>query len=131
MLKIKTNIELPIYKAIPSIEKLDHNKLEIFNIDVREELENYKGVGNNINLIKINLPVDSPALFYTNIVYYENQNNTLPVGMDVNKKVLLDLSKFKLKEKLREKFVINKYFRNFDDNKQFKNLNIIEYDIIK
>lgn len=130
MLKIKTNIEIPIYKAIPSIEKLEQNKLEIFNIDARDELKNYTGVGNNINLIKINLPKDSSAIFYTNIIYYENQNNTLPLGMDVEKKVLIDLSKFKLKENLREKIVVNKYFKTFNNEKQFKNINIIEYDII-
>ena len=130
MLKIKTNIELPIYKAIPSIEKLGPNKLEIFNIDVEEELTEYKGVGSNLNLIKINLPKDSSVVFYTNIIYYENQNDTLPLGMDKGKKVLLDLSKFKLEEKKREKIVINKYFNNYTSEKVFKNVNVIEYDII-
>ena len=129
--KIKTNIELPIYKAIPSIEKLGPNRLEIFNIDVEEELSEYKGVGNNLNLIKINLPKDSPVIFFTNIIYYENQNNTLPLGMDKGKKVLLDLSRFKLEEIKREKIVVNKYFSNYTSKKVFKNVNIIEYDIVE
>lgn len=129
--KIKTNIELPVYKAIPSIERIGPNRLEIFNIDVEEELTNYKGVGNNLNLIKINLPKNSPAVFYTNIVYYENQNSTLPLGMDKGRKILLDLSEFKLEEKSRKKIVINKYFSNFNTEKVFKNVNVIEYDIAK
>ncbi len=129
--KVKTTIQMPVYKALPSIERITHNKLELFNIDVEDELKNYKGVGNTINLIKINIPKDSNAVFYTNIIYYENQNKTLPLGMDVNKKILLDLSQYKLEEVLREKIVVNKYFNNINENKIFKNINLIEYDIIK
>ena len=131
MAKIKTPISLPIYKLIPSIEKISHNTLEIFNIDIKKELEDYIGVGNNANLIKINLPEGSPSIFYTNIMYYENQNSTLPLGIDVETKILLDLSQFKLKEVKREKIIINKYFKNYLEQKSFKNINIIEYDIIE
>lgn len=128
--KIKTDIELPVYKVIPGIERIGQNKLEIFDIDAREELKNYKGVSNNINLIKINVPINSNAVFFTNIIYYENQNKTLPKGMDINTKLLLDLSQYKLEEKLRKKIVVNKYFDSQKNSKTFKNINIIEYDII-
>ena len=39
--------------------------------------------------------------------------------------------KYKLEEVLREKIVVNKYFNNINENKIFKNINLIEYDIIK
>ena len=129
--KIKTIIGLPVYKILPSIEKIGHNKFETFNIDIQKEIEEFDGVGNNLNLIKINLPKDSSAVFYSNIIYYENQNGTLPLGMDINNKVLLDLEKFELKEIKRDKIVINKYFKNMTGDKTFKNINIIEYDIIE
>ena len=54
---------------------------------------------------------DMPLLFYTNTILYDNNNQTLPEGMDLSTQVLLDCSKFKFDLVKKTKFRTNNYFR--------------------
>ena len=49
------------------------------------------------------------ALYLSNIVFFDNQNKTLPIGMDLSSKVVikLDNTKKKFREK-QEIYLINK-----------------------
>ena len=48
-----------------------------------------------------------PILYYSNIIFYDNFNQTLPLGMNLSDEVLVNLSKHKLKAKDEETFKIN------------------------
>ena len=48
-----------------------------------------------------------PILYYSNIIFYDNFNQTLPLGMNLSDEVLVNLKKCKLKEATTESFKIN------------------------
>ena len=68
---------------------------------------------------------------YSNIIYYNNINMTLPVGMQLSNKILVDLSGLDLKN--TKKNVIEKAF--IEDEKDdfskviMRNISIHEYEI--
>ncbi len=54
-----------------------------------------------IEIVKIDLGNEEHALYLTNIVFFDNQNKTLPIGMDLSSKVVIKLDN--TKKKFREK----------------------------
>jgi len=90
--KIQSPQELLVYKA--TTEVLNPEKLNIFNINPEKELkEALISEETKINLYKINVKKQANIIAYTNSVFYDNKYKTLPVGMDLSTKVLLDSSK--------------------------------------
>src|SRR5699024_2893701 len=81
--KISSPSEMTIY--IASNEKFDENNLNIANLNATEILnkEIEKNKLNNIDFYSLVVPKDAPLLYYTNIIYYDNLNQTLPLGLDV------------------------------------------------
>ena len=103
--------DLPIYKAIAD-EELKKNNFNLFNIN--EELEMNDIIEKDedkINLYKINLKKGINAISYTNIIFYDNQNKTLPVGQDLSSKILIDISKIRLKKESEKQF----HMLNFEE----------------
>ena len=96
------------------------------------ELSNFEDKGEGaLNLIKINFKEDMPLLFYTNIMYYDNTNQTLPEGMDFSSRVLIDCSKFDFKLENQTKFRTNNYFRESSNliSPKSKDIFVYEYNI--
>ena len=138
--KIKTSLEnvkieedLPVYKAITE-EEINKNNINIFNINpVLEVNEMLSKNLKSINLYKINLTGSINCVPYTNIIFYDNQNKTLPVGMDLSTKILLDLNKLDLSDKNTFEFNVV----NFEDpSDEFSKINInkvkvLEYNIVE
>ena len=90
--KVQSSQEFVVYKAIE--EPLNLEKFNIFNINPEKELkEACKACDSQINLYKINVTKEANIIAYTNSVFYDNKNKTLPIGMDLSTKVLLDSSK--------------------------------------
>ena len=85
------------------------------------------------NLYKIKINEDTPILALTNIVYYNNNNKTLPLGMNLSCGILLDNSLIKLKEIKKDKFNIIAYENPEDEMSKIlvKKINVIEYEIEK
>lgn len=111
--KIKITEDVPIYIAITD-GKLDKDKINIFNLNPEQEIKQIANKeGNKINLYKINLVRNSNAIAYTNIIFYDNQNRTLPVGMDLSSQILFDVSKVRL---------------DLDDKKIFRLVTTLEDD---
>ena len=73
------------------------------DIDLKNETngEKDKTGEREIELVKINLDKENHALYLTNIVFFDNQNKTLPIGMDLSSKVVIKLDE--AKKKFREK----------------------------
>lgn len=99
----------------------------IMNIDEKQTIKKIQQQENNLILNRINIKENMPAIFYTNIMFYENLNKTLPKGMDIVTEVLLDLKRYEIKLISRKDFNIN-FLENEFDNK-IKTIQVYEYDI--
>ena len=130
---VKIEEDLPVYKAITE-EEINKNNINIFNINPVLEVDEMLNKNfQNINLYKINLSGKINCVPYTNIIFYDNQNKTLPVGMDLSTKILLDLNKLDLSDKNTFEFNVV----NFEDpSDEFSKINInkvkvLEYNIVE
>lgn len=121
------NIEdIDIYK-LSSEESLNEKSFEILNINLKEEIENGCNDKEKVHMFKLNLKEKMPVMFYTNIIFYDNLNKTLPEGMDIGSKVLIDLSKFETKLVSRRDFYINVLENEFKN--EIKLMHVYEYDL--
>lgn len=126
--KIATDCNLPIYFA--STEDLDANNFNIFNLNLGEEIEavlKKKRANQKIKLYRLNVKENMPLLYYTNIIFYDNFNHTLPEGMNLSSKVLIDLSNYQLIKISEKQFCINSQ-KNAYENKVEK-VNLTEYEV--
>ena len=105
--KISTPSEIPVY--IAGTKELQKDNLNIANLNATEALykEVEKNQTENLNFYTLLLPKNSPLLYYTNIIYFDNLNKTLPLGMDVTTEVLINLKKYKLEKKKEKEIRIN------------------------
>lgn len=125
-------VSLPVYKAINNSE-LDNNEINIFNINSEKEMQDaIKSDGNNINLYKINLKEGTKGIGFTNIIFYDNQNKTLPVGMDLSTKMIVDTSKLHLNLLNKRLFNVVDFEDKDNDFSDFtvKDVNVFEYEIV-
>ena len=128
--KVVVSEDLPIYKAMEN-EKIIPNYFNIFNINPDDEVKQLlKLEGNKAKLYKFNLIRGINAISYTNCIFYDNQNKTLPIGQDVSSKILIDMSKMKLKLKEKKVFKILEFEDEKDDfsNIKIKTIMLVEYD---
>lgn len=128
--KVNITEEIPVYKAVLD-DKLDDRQINVFNINAEEEMqEAVKKKSKKINFYKINLPQGSNAISFTNCIFYDNQNKTLPVGQDLSTKILVDTLKLDLKLNTKSTFRILDFE---DENDEFskvsvKTVNVFELD---
>lgn len=122
--KIQSPYDMSIY-CITSKKSVEG--INIFNINPQDLIENeLSSKKSKISLCKINIKENTPAIFYTNILFYDNFNKTLPVGMHLSTDVLVDVSKLKLNLVKEEGFYINHKENEFDYST--KEVKIFEYD---
>ena len=122
--RIKSPYNISVYvnttkKSIEGINILNINPKE----EIRKNIDNKK---DKLTLCKINIKENMPIIFYSNIIFYDNINRTLPVGMDLSTDVLVDISKIKLKYIKESRFYINHIVDEFE--KDTKEIKIYEYD---
>ena len=123
---------LPVYMALDG-EELDKKQINVFNINPETEMKEATDFGGDkINLYKINVKEGTNAIGFTNIIFYNNQNRTLPVGMNLSTKMMVDLTKAHLKLVNKTSFNIANFF---DENNDFsdieiKNVQVLEYDMV-
>ena len=123
---------LPVYKAIN--ENILNNKgINVFNINPEKEMkEASMTYGNNINLYKLHIKEGTKGIGFTNIIFYDNQNKTLPVGMDLSTKMIIDTSKLHLKMLNQKSFNIMSFDNEQDDFSDFniKKVTVFDYEIV-
>ena len=113
--------DLPVYKAIYD-DKLEPQNINLF--DINEETEMNKIIeqkGNKINLYRLALKKGTNAISYTNIIFYDNLNKTLPLGQDLSTNILIDTSKLDIKLDKETEF---KMVQFEDKNDDFSKINI-------
>lgn len=99
--KIKIEIQIPVYKETKELKKFN-----IFNINPEDAIARFKNSEEKeTNLYKINLKEEDKVVALTNIIYYFNNNKTLPLGMDVEEGLLLEMGK--VEDKIKETKTIN------------------------
>ena len=122
--KIQSPYDMSIY-CVTSKKSVEG--INIFNINPQNLIENeLDSKKSKITLCKINIKENTPAVFYTNILFYDNFNKTLPVGMHLSTEVLVDVSKLKLNLVKEDGFYINHKENEFDYST--KEVKIFEYD---
>lgn len=132
MNKVVVPEEIPVYKAIGE-DNLDDRKINIFDINPEKEIqEAIKKENNKINFYKIDLKEGSNAISYTNCIFYDNQNKTLPVGQDLSTKILVDISKLQLDLKSKTSFKMVEFENEKDDFSEIniKTVTVFEYDAL-
>lgn len=126
--KVNITEDLPVYKAI-SDKLLDEKEINIFDINPEREMkEAIVQEQDKINFYKINLKQGANGISFTNSIFYDNQNKTLPVGQDLSTKILVDISKLniELKEKASFKIVDFEEKGDFSEIK-IKDIQVFEY----
>ena len=124
---------MPVYKAIN--EKILNNKeINVFNINLEKEMqEAVDAYGDKINLYKLHIKEGTNGIGFTNIIFYDNQNKTLPVGMDLSTKMIVDTSKLHLKLLDKKSFNIGNFDDVDDDFSDFvvKNVTVFDYEMVE
>ena len=123
---------LLLYKAVLD-DKLNNKKINIFNINPEAEVEEaMKESGNKINLYKINVKEGLNGVGFTNIIFYDNQNKTLPVGMDLSTKMILNTAKLHLNLLSKTNFKVARFEDEKDDFSEviIKDVEVYDYDIV-
>ncbi len=91
--------DIYVYKVLPY--ELDFNELQTFSLNEEDELEQclkLDRLKRKIYMYRIKLHKGTNFIAFSNIIYYNNKNMTLPVGMNVSNKILVDLSSLDIKE---------------------------------
>ena len=123
--KIQSPYDMPIFYMN---NKKNIEGINIFNINPREALEKeLDSKKAKLILCRVNIKENTPAVFYTNIMFYDNFNKTLPVGMNISSEVLVDVDKLNLKLVKEETFYINHKENEFDFST--KEIKVYEYDV--
>lgn len=82
-----------------------------------------------IYLNKINVKKDSNIVYLSNSIYYDNNNKTLPLGMDITEEVLIDLERYEVTLKEKRSFRVME--EQEGDKVKLKTIELKEYDIEK
>ena len=132
MPKMTAEVDFSLYKVAQITEKVKEQSFDIYNINVEKALEEYDDDGEGaLNLIKLNYKEGLPLLYYSNIIFYDNNTQTLPIGMDLSSSVFLDCKKLEFKLVQKNKFRTNKYFTESNNLvlPKSKDVFVYEYDV--
>lgn len=122
---VKEAISIPVYIEEEKQDEL--NGLKVFDMNLEEIIQNSEN--KEINIYKINTKSSNKVIYFSNCIYYNNYNKTLPLGMDVSTKCLLNIDKNKLKRVSKDDFRISTQIDEFKVNT--KKVNIYEYEIVE
>lgn len=121
------------YKWIEENQNIDTNEFNIFNLNLESEIENaLMGTeSGKVNLYKMNFEKGVKAIAFSNCIYYDNQNKTLPVGMDKDTRIFAKILDTDIS--LESKRVI-RVGRLEDENDIaskliIKTINVLEYSV--
>ena len=67
------------------------------------------------------------AIFYSNIMFYDNLNQTLPLGMDISTQMLFNMKEYEFKLVSRKDFNMNFLENEFQN--EIKTIQVYEYNI--
>ena len=124
--------KLPVYMASRN-ECINNKEINVFNLDSEGEMkEALKIDSNKLSLFKLNVKEGTKGIGFTNIIYYDNQNKTLPLGMDLSTKMVIDTTKLHLKLIAKASFNVLNIIDEKNDfsDIEVKEVNVCEYEIV-
>lgn len=130
--KITSFYDMSLYKLVPISKNVEQDEFEIYNMNIENELEEYEDKDEGAyNLICLNYKEGMPLLYYTNAMFYDNVNKTLPLGMNLSSRVLIDNKRLEFVLVNKTKFRTNAYFsdKETDSNPKSKDIFVYEYDV--
>ena len=123
--KIQSPYDMSVY-ALTSKKSL--GGMQLFSMNPKDAIENeLKSKKAKLMLYKLNINEGTPAVFYTNIMFYDNNNKTLPVGMHLSSDVLIDTEKLNIEFVKEDNFYINYKIDEFDFGT--KQIQVFEYEV--
>ena len=85
-----------------------------------------------VNLYKMNFEKDVNAVAFSNCVYFDNQNKTLPIGMDNDTRIIGKIKDADIKLESKKTVRIAKMDEDDIASKlNIKTINVIEYTVKK
>lgn len=133
LLKNQLDQEISGYKWMAEDENIDTNEFNLFNLDSEKEIEDAL-IGSEtgkINLYKMNFDKGIKAIALSNCVYYDNQNKTLPLGMDRDTRILAKILDTEISLKNKKVIRVARLENEKEDASKIiiKTINVLEYDI--
>lgn len=126
--KVQIEEELPVYKLYEK-DEVKENNINVFNINPVDEIINNINLKESNNLLyKLVLKNKPNGIPFTNIVFYDNQNRTLPLGMDLSSRILVDIQLNDLESD--KEFSFN-YINFEDENDEFSKIEIKTINVIE
>ena len=131
--KNKISQEILAYMCTIDDENIDVNAINVFNLNSERELEKAlkEEESLKLNLYKMNLQKGTNIIAFTNSIYYDNQNKTLPLGMDRDTRIIVKLADMDLQLNNKKTIRIGMLEDEEDAAAKLiiKTINIIEYTI--
>lgn len=125
MINASSPISIPIYCVLD--EELE-KQLQVFYLKPEEAII-AKEDNKQTNLYRLNIKEKMPIIYFTNSIYYNNDNKTLPNGMDISSKCLIDLKQYELQLVEKNNFRLVKVE---EENKIATiKVNVYEYELRK
>ena len=125
--KVVISEDLPVYKVMQDT-LLDDKQINVFDLNPETEMKGMeKQEKAKVNFYKINLKQGSNAISFTNCIFYDNQNKTLPIGQDLSTNIMVDVSKLDMKLKEKSSFKLQDGEDDFSAI-TIKKINVFEYD---
>lgn len=128
--KVIVSEDLPVYRAMQD-KLLDDKEINVFDINPEAEMKTaIKQGSSKINFYKIHLKQGTNAISFTNCIFYDNQNKTLPIGQDLSTKILVDISRMNMELKKKSSFRMVDFEKENDDFSPvtIKTINVFEYE---
>lgn len=125
--------EVSTYRWTEEDKNIDANEINVFNLNPELEIEQALKTTENakFNLYKINFGKGINAIAFTNSIYYDNQNKTLPLGMDKDTRILAKITDTDLHLDNKKVIRIGLLEDENDESSKLiiKTVNILEYTI--
>ena len=122
--KITSIMDMNAY--VVSDEKLNGKELKVFHLNSENAVKEAEKL-EKIHLHKIAIEEGMNLIYYSNIIYYDNLNNTLPLGMNISDKILIDLEMYDIRIKKQKIYRINQDLNEIEN--KTKILCIYEYEL--
>ena len=114
-------------------KNIDPNEINIFNLNPEKEIEEalYNSEETKLNLYKMNFKKGTKGIAFSNCIYFYNQNRTLPLGMDCDTRIIVNLLDTNLHLDSKRVIKVGKFEDEKDETSKLivKTINVLEYTI--
>lgn len=124
--KSSSPISVPVYCAVEG--ELEKDSMQVFWMKP-EEAMTAGGEQKEIELYRLNIKEKMPIIYFTNGIYYDNDHKTLPLGMNMGSKCLVNVKDYELELKKKDDFRLVKVEEELKVTTT--KVNLYEYDVRK